>query len=252
MAMTIEKAVLYEKYRLPYAERAVTDLLDYIGAVQVVADIGAGTGQLARLFAQKCTRVYAVEPDPAMRQVASTALANWANVELRDGCGEQSTLAECSLDLIVVGNAFHRFGPEACTELRRILKPSGWIALITHTWTNRVMSDRLMAELASRTEVVSRMDRAWRQTPAQALFGAGHIHTRRYSQSRNSDWTTFFGAARGGLEAPVPRDQDFRPFEKLHREFFDAFAVEGTLQIEYETHVMFGRPLAPGSASVGV
>ena len=51
MAMTIEKAVLYEKYRLPYAERAVADLLDYIGVVQVVADIGAGTGQLARLFA---------------------------------------------------------------------------------------------------------------------------------------------------------------------------------------------------------
>lgn len=101
MAMTIEKAALYEKYRLPYAERAVADLLDYIGAVQVVADIGAGTGQLARLFAQRCTRVYAVEPDPAMRQVASTALVDWANIELRDGCGEQSTLAERSLDLIV-------------------------------------------------------------------------------------------------------------------------------------------------------
>jgi len=66
MAMTIEKAALYEKYRLPYAERAVAGLLDYIGAVQVVADIGAGTGQLTRLFAQRCTRVYAVEPDPAI------------------------------------------------------------------------------------------------------------------------------------------------------------------------------------------
>ena len=44
----------------------MADLLDYIGAVQVVADIGAGTGQLTRLFAQRCTRVYAVEPDPAI------------------------------------------------------------------------------------------------------------------------------------------------------------------------------------------
>lgn len=251
MAMTIEKAALYEKYRLPYAERAVADLLDYIGAVQVVADIGAGTGQLARLFAPRCARVYAVEPDPAMRQVASTALADWANVELREGCGEESTLAGHCLDLIVVGNAFHRFRPEACAELRRILKPSGWVALITHTWTNRVMSESLMTELAARTGVVGRMHRAWRQTPAQALFGGAHIHTRRYSQSRNSDWTTFFGAARGGIEAPLPGDQDFRPFEELHREFFNAFAVEGGLQIEYETHVMFGQPLVPDSAPLG-
>jgi hypothetical protein len=58
--MTIEKAALYEKYRLPYAERVVADLLDYIGAVQVVADIGAGTGQLARLFALKSFMASAV------------------------------------------------------------------------------------------------------------------------------------------------------------------------------------------------
>ena len=251
MAMTIEKAALYEKYRLPYAERAVADLLDYIGAVQVIADIGAGTGQLARLFARQCTRVYAVEPDPAMRQVASTALADWANVEVRDGCGEQSTLAASSVDLIVVGNAFHRFRPEACAELRRILRPSGWVALFSHTWTNRVMSDLLIAELASRTGVASRMDRAWHLTPPRALFGEGHMHTRSYSQSRNSDWTTFFGAARGGLEAPVPGDQDFRPFEELHREFFNAFAVQGALQIDYETHLMFGQPTVSGSAPVG-
>jgi SAM-dependent methyltransferase len=159
MAMTIEKAALYEKYRLPYAERVVADLFDYIGAVQVIADIGAGTGQLARLFAQQCTCVYAVEPDPAMRRVAATALADWANVEVRDGCGEQSTLAASSVDLIVVGNAFHRFRPEACAELRRILRPSGWVALFSHIWTNRVMSDLLIAELASRTGVASRMDR---------------------------------------------------------------------------------------------
>src|SRR5829696_6755937 len=129
MPVSIERATLYEKYRLPYSSQAVTDLLDYTGPVQVMADIGSGNGQLTRLFAERCNRIYAVEPEPAMREVASTALADWPTIEVHAGCAEQTNLAEHSLDLIVVGNAFHRFKPEACAELRRILKPSGWIAL---------------------------------------------------------------------------------------------------------------------------
>src|SRR5215207_9820709 len=107
MAVSIERATLYETYRLPYSSQAVTDLLDYIGPVEVVADIGAGNGQLTRLFAGRCSRIYAVEPEAAMRQVASTALADLPTVQVRAGCAEQTTLPERSLDLIVVGNAYH-------------------------------------------------------------------------------------------------------------------------------------------------
>jgi SAM-dependent methyltransferase len=243
MAMSIKRATLYEKYRRPYADQAVIDLLGYVGQVEVVADIGAGNGQLTRLFAERCSRIYAVEPDPVMRQLASTALADWTSIQVRAGSAEQTTLAERSVDLIVVGNAFHRFKPEACAELRRILKPSRWIALFTYTLTNRALADLIFAKLAALTGVVSRIDQAWQRTPAQMLFGKGHIHTRSYRQSRTDDWTAFFGAACGGLEAPEPGDQDFGPFEAVYREVFEKFAVNGAIQIEYETQVAFGQPL---------
>ena len=171
MAVSIERATLYEKYRLPYASQAVTDLLGYIGPVQVIADIGAGNGQLARLFAERCTRVYAVEPEPAMRRVASTALADWSTIQIRAACAEQTTLPERSLDLIVVGNAFHRFNPEACVELRRILKPSGWIALFTYAKTNKALADMLSVRLAALKGTASRVARLWHGMPTQALFG---------------------------------------------------------------------------------
>jgi SAM-dependent methyltransferase len=243
MPVSIEKATLYEKYRLPYSSQAVTDLLSYIGPVRVVADIGAGTGQLARLFAERCTRVYAVEPEPAMRQVASTALADWPTIEIRAGCAEQTTLAEHSLDLIVIGNAFHRFKPEACAELRRILKPSGWIALFSYDLTNKAFRDMRSARLAALKGATSRMAQAWIETPAQELFGEGYIQTRSYRQSRTDDWTAFFGAACTWLEAPEPGDPEFGPFELINREVFEEFAVNGAVQIDYETHVAFGQPM---------
>jgi SAM-dependent methyltransferase len=242
MAVSIEKATMYERYRLPYASQAVADLLDYIGPVQVIADIGTGTGQLARLFADRCTRLYAVEPEPAMRQVASTALAEWTTVEVRAGCGEHTTLDDRSVDLIVIGNAFHRFKPEACTELRRILKPSGWIAIFWYSLTNKPLADMRAEKLATLKHAVSRMAELWLETPARELFGEADIHTWTYRQSRTDDWTTFFGSSCTWLEAPEPGDPEFGPFEAINREVFEAFAENGAVQVDYETYLAFGQP----------
>ena len=242
MAVSIERATLYERYRLPYASQAVHDVLDYIGPVEVMADIGAGNGQLARLFAGRA-RIYAVEPEPAMREVASAALAQWPGIEVRAGSAEQTTLPENSLDLIVIGNAFHRFKAEACDELRRILKPSGWIALFSWALTNKPLEDMRNARLAELTVARSRVSKIWHGLPPETLFGEGHIHRRTYSQSRTDDWTTFFGSACTWLEAPEPGDEEFAPFEKLNRDVFEAFAVNGAVKIDYETHLAFGQPL---------
>ena len=197
--VSIGKATLYEQYRLPYAHAAVSDLLECAGEVKVVADIGAGTGQLAKLFAERCSQVYAIEPEPAMRQVASYALADFPTIEIRAGFAEQTSLAEDSVDLIVIGNAFHRFKPEACDELRRILKKSGWIALFTYQFTSRGFSEMLSAKLAGLSDVASRINMSWRRTPVQALFGEGQIQTMTYPQSQPEDWTAFWGAACAGL-----------------------------------------------------
>src|SRR5215204_5046804 len=189
MAVSIERATLYETYRLPYSSQDVTDLLDYIGPVEVVADIGAGNGQLTRLFAGRCSRIYAVEPEAAMRQVASTALADRPTIEIRAGCAEQTTMADHSLDLVVIGNAFHRFKPEACAELRRILKPSGWVALFSYELTNKALHEMRSAKLAALKDANSRVSRVWIGTPPQELFGQAQLHTRTYQQSRSDDWT---------------------------------------------------------------
>lgn len=238
----IEKAMLYEKYRLPYAREVVDNLLERIGDVRLIADIGAGTGQLARLFSDRGMKIYVVEPDPSMREMASHSLKDLASIEIIDGYAEQTTLTENSIDLIVVGNAFHRFKPEACEEFRRILRKDGWIALFTYSFLNRAFTELLFSKLAALEGLPARMERSWKRTPVERLFGDGPIQRLRYRQFHRENWTAFFGAACSGIEAPTRRDQEFSQFEAINREVFDTFAMNGIIQIEYETQVMYGQP----------
>lgn len=243
-SVSLEKAAQYEKYRLPYAPAAVDDLLARTGAVEVVADIGAGTGQLARLFADHCRRVYAVEPDVSMRQIAAHTLGTHPAVCLVDGTAEQTTLAPDSVDLIVIGNAFHRFKPEACSELHRILKHPGWVAVFSYSFTDKSFTEMLFSELATLSRLVERTERSWPQVPVAHLFGDCQVHTCSYPQTVAEDWQTFFGAACAGVEAPERDDRDFSRFEEINRAVFTAFAADGQIRVEYETTVALGRPKA--------
>jgi len=237
----LAKACLYDRYRLPYAPEAVDALLALTGPAPVVADIGAGTGQLARLFSPRGCRVYAAEPDPAMRQVAAGALAGLPGIDIVAASAEQTTLPDQSIDLIVIGNAFHRFRPEAAGELRRILEPQGWIALFASAFTNQAYSDMLFPRLAALPGLSRRIDQAWHRMPVEALFGQAQLQSMTYCQAHKQDWTAFFGAACSGIEAPERDDPDFAAFESINREVFEAFAVEGVFEIEYETRVTVGQ-----------
>ncbi len=240
--VTLEKARLYEQYRLPYPSAMVDDLLQRIGEISIVADIGSGTGQLARLFAERCTRIYAVEPDSAMRQVAAEASKDYPNIHLTDACAEQTTLPENSIDLIVIGNAFHRFQPAAIQELLRILKPSGWVAVIDYGFTNQAFADRLFPKLSQLESLAARSKQNWHRMPVETLFGDHPIHTLHYAQSLAEDWEAFWGAARSGIEAPGPHEEDFERFEAINRDVFNAFAVDGRIRMDYETKVSVGQP----------
>lgn len=238
----LEKATLYEKYRLPYAREAVDDLLQRIGDVQVVADVGAGTGQLARFFADRCDRLYAVEPDESMRAVAHAALARWPAIDIVGATAEQTTLPSESVDLIVIGNAFHRFKPQACDELRRILRDEGWVAIWSYSFTDTSFADMLFPKLSTLKRLTARMEASSHRTPVDRLFGGCQTSTLAYRQSHTEGWEAFFGAARAGIEAPDEADSEFARFEQINREVFDALSTGGQITIEYETRVLFGQP----------
>src|SRR5688500_17757753 len=89
----------------------------------VVGDIGAGTGLATELFLEHGNRVFAVEPNDAMRHEAEGRLgANPLFVSVA-GSAEDTTLPTNSLDLVVAAQAFHWFDLHAAgREFRRILR----------------------------------------------------------------------------------------------------------------------------------
>jgi SAM-dependent methyltransferase len=239
----LEKAALYEQWRLPYADGLARDVLKHVGEVSVVVDLAAGTGQLARLFADRCRLLLPVEPDPAMRRVATKALAEFDAVRIVAGLAENLPFAQNSVDLIVIGNAFHRFRPEACGEVRRVLRRKGWVALISYEFTNMAFAGMLFSELAKLRGIADRIEETWHRVSAQDLFGSARIYELAYAQSQTEDWTAFFGAACAGIEAPSVGDADFAAFGTLNRQVFEAFSVDGKIQIDYQTRVSYAQPL---------
>lgn len=101
-----------------------------------VADIGSGTGKLARLFLENGNRVYGVEPNAEMREQASKDLSSYRNYVTIEGSAENTGLPDNSVDFVVVGQAFHWFDPmETKKEFKRIMTSSGVVILV---WNDRV------------------------------------------------------------------------------------------------------------------
>lgn len=126
----------YVKYRPSYPTAVLDCLHEECGLVEtaVIADIGSGTGILARLFLQNGNRVLGVEPNKEMREAGETFLAQFPHFTSINGTAEATTLPDDSVDFVTAGQAAHWFDKgKSLPELRRILRPGGFVVLLWNT-----------------------------------------------------------------------------------------------------------------------
>lgn len=115
------RAGAYAAFRPSYPPEAIDAALAGLGDSHelTVADVGAGTGISARLLADRCARVIAIEPNARMREAAQPhERVHWV-----DGRAESTGLADRSVDLVATCQAFHWFANDvSMREFRRIAR----------------------------------------------------------------------------------------------------------------------------------
>ncbi|HET6792239.1 MAG TPA: class I SAM-dependent methyltransferase [Actinomycetota bacterium] len=122
-------ALDYDELRPEYAPEAVTWVAERVGIAPSsrVVDLAAGTGRLSGRFLQVGVDLIAVEPASNMRAVLEE---RFPSVHAIVATAESTPFDDGTIDLVVVGNAFHHFDRDAAmAEIRRILRPGGALAL---------------------------------------------------------------------------------------------------------------------------
>ncbi len=212
----------------------------------IVADIGSGTGILARLLCESAQEVYGVEPNQAMRAAGEAYLSGAKNFVSVDGTAENTTLPSASVDLITAGQAFHWFRPDdARREFMRILQPDGFTAII---WNDRRLTG---SKLAKDFEVLvgafgTDYDQVKDQTRASlrslaSFFGHRQYETAGFPCLQRLDRERFRDRV---LSASyMPREGHARypaMLDEIERVFADN-ELDGSVTIEYDTRVYYGQ-----------
>jgi SAM-dependent methyltransferase len=93
-----------------------------------VLDVGAGTGKLTRVLADRYARVIAVEPLDELRAILAERVPR---ADVRAGAAEQIPVGDAEVDAVFAGQSFHWFANDAALrEISRVLRPGGVLALL--------------------------------------------------------------------------------------------------------------------------
>lgn len=237
----------YAKYRPTYAP-AVLDLLRRecgLTPGSVIADVGSGTGISTAMFLENGNRVYAVEPNDAMRKYAEERLGDNPRFTSIAARSEATTLAATSVDLIVAGQAFHWFEPEATRrEFARIMRPDGWVVLM---WNSRQDSaspfaqgyEALLAEYSLDYQQVHHRNVG--DAALDAFFGAGGWRRAAFDNPQVRDWESLSGGLQSGSYTPEPDHPNHAPLMAGMRKLFEAHQVEGRVVLPTMTEIFYGR-----------
>ena len=222
-----EVAEAYERARPNYPAEAVLWLLG--DEPRDVVDLGAGTGKLTRALVALGHRVSAVEPLDEMRAELEAVLPG---IPTWKGRAEEIPLPDASADVVTSAQAFHWFDHGAAlTEIARVLRPGGGLALI---WNSRDDRDPWMSRLSEiiGNETVSEWD-VHAPIDESGLFGPVETAEFMFEQRLDRDKLLDLVLSRSYCAKLPPPDRE--PILEAVRRLYDDTASPDGARLAYLT-----------------
>jgi len=195
----------YDRYRLPYPEVMISDLVRRAEASGHgrLLDLACGTGQLAFPLRRWFGEVWAVDSEPGMAEVVRAKAAAGGATGVRPVVAKAETLQAGPgyFELAVIGNAFHRLDRDLVAgRVLGWLRPGGHLALCwsTSPWAGREGWQRALASALDRWQTAlgagSRVPAGWDQDRRhrpdwQVLAAAGFEPGGRHEFTVEHRWS---------------------------------------------------------------
>jgi ubiquinone/menaquinone biosynthesis C-methylase UbiE len=237
----------YLKYRPSYPSQTIEHLTQACGLTSqwAIADVGSGTGILARLFLDFGNTVYGIEPNREMRTAAERLLVAYPNFRSIAGQAEQTTLGDRCVDCITAGQAFHWFNQaQARQEFARILRPGGWVVLI---WNHRSLDtspflegyEHLLKTYATDYESVK--DRNVNAEQLQRFYASGRFKQATFPNVQTFDFEGLRGRLLSSSYVPNVGQLGYKDMMRSLLQLFETYQVQGNIRLEYETALYYGQ-----------
>ncbi|MGI0130344.1 MAG: class I SAM-dependent methyltransferase, partial [Thermoplasmata archaeon] len=142
----------YVRARPGYPAETIHRLVAELGlrGTEPVLELAAGTGKFTAALLEAGAVPVAVEP---LERFCAPLRRKFPRVPLVAALAEALPFAEARFESVMVAQAFHWFdAPRALSEIRRVLRPGGSLALV---WNIRVESHPLHAEMSRLLEGVN-------------------------------------------------------------------------------------------------
>ena len=237
----------YVKYRPGYPQEVLRLLAEKCGFTRqtVVADVGSGTGIFTKVLLDHGNRVWAVEPNAAMRTAAEQILAGYEGLTSVDGTAEATTLPDHCVPLVTVAQALHWFDPAPTrAEFRRILQPGGWVAVFwneRHLDATPFLRDYEVLLETFGTDYAQVRHSNLDVERVRAFFGSEAVELTVLKNRQVFDYEALEGRLLSSSYAPDETKPSHQPMLERLKAIFAVHQVDGQVAFDYDLNVYTGQ-----------
>lgn len=237
----------YTRYRPSYPLRILHELSVRIGLRpnDTVAEMGAGTGKFTELLLKHGNQVYAVEPNPQMREEAEKSFSYNPNFMSIPGSAEETKIPDRSVAHVFAAQSFHWFNVSAAkAEFRRILKPNGCVILL---WNIRDTADPFMNRIESLIARYSTdydgvgLSKEKRVQKIRQFFEPHGFDSFSVENTVPHTFSETIGFLKSASYIPLEGTEAFEALQNEVKTLFDEIGEEGKADFIHRTQVFYGK-----------